>query len=1151
MRMNHVENIETTVKMLFQGANFNGKNAQIGTEYLSGAEEKSELLSLLQPQRFALRHDTGRLEAVLKAGPSSGELWELQKRFVKLTWAAGRCSSIYFWRSAANHFAARRDRMVELLGEDAVIAMELENLVEGMLIPGCQERVWAYARKNPEGLLQIGRDNARFSSGIELLTAGLVLACAGRESLCDGLWDIIRQNLIRNLGWLKLDAQIQQAVTDYLEQGDPGGENPLTGMTGHGGVVSGGTLSVFQGFLGHSVGFGDLMGAVCFLAMGREPAAECGLRICAVRPMETVRGVLRVCDGDYLSRNFQKLVEAVPGEDASMLLILHYPDSSISNEERMQYMRRCIGGLNQALDLGNEFFRNNMRKLFPQEFASLKRDDRMDIVRDLCRRVSGDTTALQAFLLGTGPIVDIDKAVTNPHCSYLYAGSDELRSHIGAHGWTDLSCRYVAAVVLGLKGNLNGYFLNMMQNGGPEFYRSFSDAMLQRELSIGQLLTILGVMHDDCGLLQERKTLTEFAATAFLEEAHRPGLVEALKTGNVFARQAAIRALGTLGDKAVLAACSDSSKQVKEVLMEVLPKHPEWVEDYAALLKSKKAAERLVGVELLSKLGVREVLESALATEKNAKVADAIRAGMGVEAPAAAVGSPEELAERILKGNKIRKLAWLTEKPLPALHRKDGTDVSENIRNAILLSYAELGRIGRSDTAKELAVGIRNEDLARLALEVFELWMGENAPARQKWVLPFAAVFGGSAMTPRLTHAINDWPNNARGAIACDAVCALALSDDPAALVTVDAISRKFKFRQVKVAAGEALSNAAQELGITTEELADRIVPTLDFDKSGKRVFDYGKRSFTVRLTPTLELDIVNDSGKAVKNLPAPGKTDDEIAASAYEAFKAMKKQIKTTVTAQRARLESALSVSRCWEVDRWRALFVENPIMHQFAMSLIWGVYEDGTLTDTFRYMEDGSFNTVDEEEYELPGSGLIGLVHPVELDSETLEGWKQQLEDYEITQAVEQLGRPVYSLGDTDPGMQKLEAFGGKVLNGLSLQGKLLGQGWYRGSVVDGGAYYDFYREDSALNLAVELHFSGAYVGDENEDVTVFDAVFYKPGTVKRGSYTYDSIKPENTYSLGDIPKRYYSEILLQLTRATASSRETNPDWRNMEGK
>ena len=324
-------------------------------------------------------------------------------------------------------------------------------------------------------------------------------------------------------------------------------------------------------------------------------------------------------------------------------------------------------------------------------------------------------------------------------------------------------------------------------------------------------------------------------------------------------------------------------------------------------------------------------------------------------------------------------------------------------------------------------------------------------------------------------------------------------------------------------------------------------MPDLGFSAEGLRWFDYGPRRFSVRLTPTLELSITNDAGKPVKNLPAPGKSDDaEKAAAAYDAFKTMKKQIRTTVATQKARLEAALAAQRCWDAPAWKALFVGNPIMHQFAISLIWGVYREDRLTDTFRYMEDGSFNTAEEEEYTLPDNARIGLVHPVELDQAALEAWKQQLEDYEITPSIPQLDRPVYLADDQEKTSSRLERFGGKKLNGLSLSGKLQSQGWYRGSVQDGGGFYTFYREDSTLGLGVELNFSGCFVGDENEEITVYDAVFYKAGTVRRGSYCYDTPKESDILLLGQVPARYHSEIVTQLTRATASSTETDPDWK-----
>jgi hypothetical protein len=352
------------------------------------------------------------------------------------------------------------------------------------------------------------------------------------------------------------------------------------------------------------------------------------------------------------------------------------------------------------------------------------------------------------------------------------------------------------------------------------------------------------------------------------------------------------------------------------------------------------------------------------------------------------------------------------------------------------------------------------------------------------------------------------------------------------------------------------LDYAAKELGMTTEELADRIVPDLGLDQRGQRVFDYGPRSFTVTLTPALELAVKNQDGKVLKTMPAPGKTDDpEKAPAASSEFKALKKQIKATISTQTLRLEQALSTGRTWTGEGWQELFVKKPVMRQFAVGLIWGVYDEtGALTDTFRYLEDGSLNTADEEEYELAENVQVGLVHPVELDKDALAEWKQQLEDYEIKQPFLQLDRPVTRVTGEQAEETSLDTFGGRVLNGLSLTGKLMGQGWYRGSILDGGGFYDFYREDGPIGA--QLNFEGASVGCEDGDTTVYDIQFYKANTVSRGSYVYDALghgsdgkpveKDERLLKLGQVPPRLFSEIVYQVQKATASSTETRDDWK-----
>nr|WP_300840444.1 DUF4132 domain-containing protein [uncultured Acetatifactor sp.] len=624
--------------------------------------------------------------------------------------------------------------------------------------------------------------------------------------------------------------------------------------------------------------------------------------------------------------------------------------------------------------------------------------------------------------------------------------------------------------------------------------------------------------------------------------------------------------------EAILSFSQDSAKTVKEALLNILYQAKDWEEDVKKMLSSKKAAEREIAVRVLTEWdskAYQELLTETLEKEKNGKVRTLLETVLHVGGGESESGSKtltrEDLVKEAHKGNKKRGLAWAYETPFSRVHTKTGEEAQEEYLQAVLLSYSSMSPCGVSPSAAALAETLDEKELAIYVNELFDKWMEAGAESKKRWVLYAAAIHGGDEIVTKLHHQIQEWPQAARGAIASEAVQALALNPKPQALLIVDGISRKFKFKQIKAAAGKALDFAASQLGITTEELADRIVPDLGFDENMERCFDYGERKFTVTITTALEVEVFDESGKKLKNLPSPGKKDDEEKAkAAYEEFKQMKKQMKTTVSSQKMRLEMALSTGRQWSVEAWKNLFVKNPVMHQFATGLIWGIYEDRKLTSTFRYMEDGSFNTEDEDEFELPEGGensaqYIGIVHPIELTEDTRKAWKEQLEDYEITQPIEQLDRPVYYRTKEEENEKSLERFGGCIVNDLSLGGKLQTFGWYRGSVQDAGGFYSYYREDKELAMGVELHFSGSFVGGQNEDVTVYETRFYRlegtvvnekgevvPAGIKRGSYVYDEANDQNSCFLKEVPERYFSEVVLQLAKATASSKEKNVNWK-----
>ncbi len=718
---------------------------------------------------------------------------------------------------------------------------------------------------------------------------------------------------------------------------------------------------------------------------------------------------------------------------------------------------------------------------------------------------------------------------------------------------------------------------NWQQFSPEKIEKLFADYE-KEELMLKYQLYIIDIMEERGYKVNDEEVLADALRkvfTRYLDE-RREETLEAFAGASALARWFALTVLAQKSEEnksEIISYAQDGSGIVRNLLFDMLCERKDWAEDIKRLAISKKLAERELAARVLIKwhssgIDCAKTLFDMLEKEKSAKLAALIRNSIsentatGESADKSTVRSqneiiPDELVKQLHKGGRKRSLEWAYQTSFGAVHKNDGTVASEEYMQAFLLCYSTADKNGISASGALLADSLREDELAAYVNELYSRWLSLGADTKKRWVLYTASIHGGSEIVDMLVRQIGEWAQNLRGAIAAEAVKALALNPFPNALLTVDGMARKYKFKQVKAAAGEAMEYAAEQLGITREELADKIVPDLGFDENMERIFDYGERKFKVTLTPALEAEVFDETGKKLKNLPSVGKKDDEEKArAAIDAFKQLKKQMKASVSSQKARMEYALMAKREWTADAWRALFVKNPIMHQFAIGLIWGVYEEGKLIKSFRYMEDGSFNTEDEEEYILPDGAAatcaqtISLVHPIELTDVSLSKWRQQLEDYEIIQPITQLYRQVYRLTDAEKEMPTLERFGGIKINDLSLMSRLTGAGWYRGSVQDAGGFYTFYREDIETGLGVELHFSGSFVGSGyggGEEITVYDARFYKAGTIERGSYCYDEAEGDKIIPLKDIPPRYFSEIALQLANATASSNGYDESWKS----
>lgn len=773
----------------------------------------------------------------------------------------------------------------------------------------------------------------------------------------------------------------------------------------------------------------------------------------------------------------------------------------------------------------------------------------LEIVRNTHR---DNVQTLVDYVSGKLPL---DKALDDMIDSKGASGRHDQFDYYGTIGADDLFAKYFTVMMLTNMGYSKQWFVE--RTTGLDYVKNEKEAvglMFGTGLPAHALLTGVADYVDN---LYSNKELCIANTAAALAEY--PDKLDELEAGDMsaVARQIAVMAFGKNADRfkdKLMAMAEDGSKAVRSELAKIMGEHKDWSGEISELLLAKKAAKRELAIAAIERQGgegYREVLEKAFQGEKSAKIKDRIALLIGAAVSSAEEGAVSaadfDMVEELTKGGKARKVAWAFEGSVKPVRNSDGSEAEQKYLEAILLCYANMTNYGVSATANTLAEKLDPRDLKVFAAEVFGKWLDLGAQAKTKWALYFSAIHGGEGIINDFMHYIKSWGENSRGAIAAEAVRAMALSGSTTALMNVDGISRKFKNKMVRGAATDALRNAAEELGLTTQELADKIVPDLGFDENMCRVFDYGSRQFKVYLGAGSELEIYNGD-KRVKSLPKAGANDDpEKAAQAAADFKEMKKQLKTVAANQKSRLEYALMNDRKWSVEGWRSLFVKNAVMHGFAIGLIWGLYgEDGSLIRTFRYTEEGSFNTSDDEELELPETGNIGLVHPLELTAEQIDEWKAQLEDYEISQPFPQLTRKVYTMTDDERKSAEILRFDGVELNSLSLIGKLTKLGWYKGQAEDGGWFGYFYREDVSGRRKLPdgayvtegvlacLEFSGASIvayDFEGEDVTVGKLELYRPGA---------NIYRAEPMQLSKVSDRYFSELVMQLCSVLGTNGE-----------
>ncbi|WP_430784048.1 DUF4132 domain-containing protein [Actinoplanes sp. G11-F43] len=446
--------------------------------------------------------------------------------------------------------------------------------------------------------------------------------------------------------------------------------------------------------------------------------------------------------------------------------------------------------------------------------------------------------------------------------------------------------------------------------------------------------------------------------------------------------------------------------------------------------------------------------------------------------------------------------AWAAPATLPPVRLRDGSGALPPAAVEALVTMLAISKMDEAYAGVALvAAACEPTDLADFGWELMEAWQRAGADPKQSWVLDALALLGDDGTVRRLTPLILAWPGDGGHTKAVAGVRVLATIGTDVALMRLYGISQRSGFKGLKTAAEEKIVEVADSLGLTAEQLADRLVPDFGLDADGTTTLDYGSRRFRVGFDEQLVPFVTDETGRRLRALPKPSSPEAE---EARKRFTTLKKDVRSVAADQMRRLEQAMVNGRRWTPAEFRAYLTGHPLLGHIVRRLIWTVSGDGSSGRSFRVCEDLSLADVADEPYTLPDDATVGVAHPLDLGAD-LAGWATVLADYEILQPFPQLGRETYPPSDLD-----------RVLRSEVPAGRLLGlerHGWRREAPQDAGVQNRIERVIGDFTVVVELD-PGIAVGlpDELGDQKLTEINVYGRSRLDRahGTHPFGALGP-----------------------------------------
>ncbi|MDO7020720.1 DUF4132 domain-containing protein, partial [Brachyspira innocens] len=211
-------------------------------------------------------------------------------------------------------------------------------------------------------------------------------------------------------------------------------------------------------------------------------------------------------------------------------------------------------------------------------------------------------------------------------------------------------------------------------------------------------------------------------------------------------------------------------------------------------------------------------------------------------------------------------------------------------------------------------------------------------------------------------------------------------------------IYSKTKKSEVREEAFNLLNKISKEIGLDIDDLELKFTSNFGFDTKGEKVIN---DDYKLILNSDYSVNVFDTKNNKV--LKAVPKNFDD---NTKEEIKYIKNEIPKVIKKLSIKLNKSLMYEKKYNYAFFKEVFIDNPLMNKFSSSLIWNLYDkDNLFLTTFRYSNDGSYSNCEDEEINIDENSFVSLASPIEMNEETINKWRKQLEDYELIQPIQQL--------------------------------------------------------------------------------------------------------------------------------------------------